>query len=156
MQQWCLCPFKMNSLVHSVFFSSFFLFPSSCRCHHHHHHHHHTHLRFHSFFFKLWRCCIRFTVILNEQRERHSVYFFFSFSVAVGLWSLMKCTAHLCLLKSGVYVCLRLWVRALSVCVCVFELSPIQIKLESKWDIEKNQCPKKESSNSVCVCKFKP
>lgn len=45
--------------------------------------------------------------------------------------------------------------RALSVCVCVFEINPIQIKFKSKWDIE-NQCPEKESSNSVSVCELLP
>lgn len=57
----------------------------------------------HSFVFKLWRCCIRYTVKSNEQCERHSVHSvtFCSFipwnSLESVSLSSLKCTAHLCL-----------------------------------------------------------
>ena len=103
-----LCPFK-NELTGPFLHRLSFVLPSL-----------HSSPCSHSSVFKLWRCCIRYTVILNEQRERHSVLFF-SFSVAdsISLWSLMKCTAHLCLWKIR-SVCKRVHKCACScVCVCV-------------------------------------
>lgn len=94
-------PLKWKSLVHPVLFPSLFSFHSS------------PHpfpptswwWSLHFYVFKLWRCCIRYTVILNEQWEWVFFFFFYFCSFIFlwdsfesdSLWSLMKCTAHLCL-----------------------------------------------------------
>lgn len=158
MQRWCLCPFKMKSLVHSVVFPpliplSFPLSPAIII----------IIITLFSLFslFKLWRCCIRYTVILNEQWERHSVHsvYFCSFSVAgsVSLWSLMKCTAHLCLWNQEcMLMCVCVCARAcISVCLtwCWNESHSNQVRIKVGYQ---NQCPEKESSNSVSVCELWP
>lgn len=62
MQRWCLRPFKITSWLLHLFFYLLSFLPV-------------TNTHTHPFVIKLSRCCIRFTVILNEQLERHSVHF---------------------------------------------------------------------------------
>lgn len=146
MQRWCLCPFKTTSRLRRLFFHplSFLLSPP------------HT---THPSFFKLWRCCIRFTVIFNEQWERHSVHFSSFFLSLLGCVSqslkLDEMYSTSVSLESSVWV-------SVSVCVCVCDLmlSPIQIKLQ--WDFKKNQRGVVQSlwpftltrSSSVFTCRF--
>lgn len=102
-----LCPFK-NEITGPFFHRHSFILPSL-----------HSSPCSHSSVFKLWRCCIRYTVILNEQWERHSVHsvsfcsFLFlrlSQSVFEAWWNVQ----HICVSeKSGVYVS-----ECVSVCVC--------------------------------------
>lgn len=142
MQRWYLCPFKMKSLVHPVLFPSLFSFPSS------------PHpfpptswwWSLHFYVFKLWRCCIRYTVILNEQWEW--VFFLFCLFLVFyflwdsfesdSLWSLMKCTAHLCLWNQE---CILVCTYA---CVCEF------VCLNQSWTLKSMSSENKVIHVFVC------
>lgn len=124
-------PLKWKSLVHPVPFPSLFSFHSS------------PHpfpptswwWSLHFYVFKLWRCCIRYTVILNEQWEwgffLFCLFLFFYFSVG-QFWvrqslKFDEMYSTSVSLKSGVYFSLYVCVR---VNLC------ISIKV-GHW----NQCP---------------
>lgn len=138
-----LCPFK-NEITGPFFHRHSFILPSL-----------HSSPCSHSSVFKLWRCCIRYTVILNEQRERHSVLFFsllffsfFSVAESVSLWSLMKCTAHLCLWK------IRSVCKRVRKCVCVWVCTtwvPFKSVSNQSGISKKIQKKKSQVIESLCV-----
>lgn len=157
MQRWYLCPFKTKPLVHPDPVPRLFPFLSSS-----HPSHPTSRWSLHFYVFNLWRCCIRYTVILNEQWV---CAFFFSFILfisvlfcsflslwssleSVSLWSLMKCTAQLCLWNQECIlacVCVR-------VCVCVCRRACAHMCLNENRTLKSMSVENKV--NQVFVCKL--
>lgn len=151
MQSRCLCPFKTKPLVRYVFFSPLFppssflsLLPSSPS----------SPLISLFSLFKLWRCCIRYTVILNEQwgrRSARSVSFLLPFFFSVAQFGVSQS------LKLDEMYSTCLWNQeCVCVCQCVYECVCV-FDFLSKWNIDLYVLKKKKrSSHSVSVRELLP